>query len=184
MPNSSDSINPDVIQPQKLEDSFDYVLNRLQEIRQRTAESDRQVYRAVGDFATAAQRTANAAEELLVEIQDSPPAESFVQRLSDRWQSARQEADELLCTANTDAAIDRVLKLEQLIERIERRLVQLVPPPSTQPSSDKDTVPPLEQMTVSELKDLAKIEGLTGYSKLNKKKLIERIKHHLLNRQQ
>jgi hypothetical protein len=172
MSNSSDAVNPEVIQPQKLEDSFDYVMNRLHEIRERTAQSDRQVYRAVGDFATAAQRTANAADELLTEIQNAPAPESLVQRLSDRWQELRQEADELLCRADNDAAIDRVLKLEQLVDRIERRLIQLVPPPA-------DDAPSLEEMTVSELKAFAKAQGITGYSKLNKKALIDRIKTHL-----
>ena len=176
MPDSSDSIDPDVIRPQKLEDSFDYVLNRLQDIRQRSAESDRQVYRAVGDFATAAQRTAAAADDLLTDLGDDPsPSQSLAQRLSDRWHTLRSEADELLCTATTDDGIDRVLKLEQLIDRIERRLAQLMPPPAAPPSPAS---PSLEQMTVSELKALAKEQGITGYSRLKKADLIEQLRTH------
>ncbi|MEB3330800.1 MAG: Rho termination factor N-terminal domain-containing protein [Candidatus Sericytochromatia bacterium] len=52
------------------------------------------------------------------------------------------------------------------------RIDDTVPPPTTETPNDG-----LEDMTVSELRELAAEKGLTGYTKLRKDKLIDELRH-------
>ncbi|WP_448571550.1 hypothetical protein [Trichothermofontia sp.] len=176
----------EVVAPVTLQDSFDLTLDQLKRVKQRMQASDRELYRAVGEFATVATATAHAAADLLTEAlpalphhQPEPPdhpnqPEPPDQRpLRDRLQARRvllrQEADELLCTANTDAEIDRALRLEQLLVYLEQRLRQLKPP--------EQSTEDLPKLTVKELRERAKTMGLQVAAKANKQTLIQQIQN-------
>lgn len=172
-------VTGEVVQPVTLQESFDLSLNKLKRVKQRMQASDRELYRAVGEFATVATATAQAAADLLEdalpalpESQPEPPEPlahpSLRDRLQARQASLRQEADELLCTATTDADIDRALRLEQLLVYIEHRLNQL---DSEQPQTD------LSRLTVMQLRKLAKEKGLKVAAKANKQTLIQQIQN-------
>ncbi|WP_448562426.1 Rho termination factor N-terminal domain-containing protein [Trichothermofontia sp.] len=181
----------EVVAPVTLQESFDLTLDTLKRVRQRMQAGDREVYRAVGEFATVATATAQAAADLLEETlpllpnaqseqpdepnQPKPPDHLDQCLLRDRLQAhrvlLRQEADELLCTARTDAEIDRALRLEQLLGCIEQRLGQLKPAPSTEDTED------LSKLTVKELRERAKTLGLKGTAKANKQTLIQYIQN-------
>lgn len=164
-------VSVEVVPPVTLQESFDLSLNKLKRVKQRMQASDRELYRAVGEFATVATATAQAAADLLEEalpaLPASQPEPSAHSRLRDRLEarqaSLRQEADELLCTATTDADIDRALRLEQLLIHIEKRLNQLDPD--------------LSELTVRELRELAKKKGLKVAAKANKQTLIQQIQN-------
>lgn len=169
-------VTVEVVQPVTLQESFDLSLSKLKRVKQRMQASDRELYRAVGEFATVATATAQAAADLLEEALPALPASppeplahpSLRDRLQARQVSLRQEADELLCTATTDADIDRALRLEQLLGYIEHRLNQLAPEP---PQTD------LSRLTVKQLRELAKEKGLKVAAKANKQTLIQQIQN-------
>lgn len=172
-------VSVEVVQPVTLQESFELSLNKLKRVKQRMQASDRELYRAVGEFATVATATAQAAADLLEEalpaLPTSPPEPpeplahpSLRDRLQAHRASLRQEADELLCTATTDADIDRALRLEQLLGYIEHRLTQLA---SEQPQTD------LTRLTVMQLRKLAKEKGLKVAAKANKQTLIQQIQN-------
>ncbi len=167
----------EVVAPVTLQDSFDLTLDQLKRVKQRMQASDRELYRAVGEFATVATATAHAAADLLAEAlpalphhQPEPPDQRPLRdRLQARRALLRQEADELLCTAHTDAEIDRALRLEQLLVYLEQRLRQLKPP--------EQSTEDLSKLTVKELRDRAKTMGLKIAAKANKQTLIQQIQN-------
>jgi len=173
---ASQPVAVEVVAPVTLQDSFDLTLTKLQGVKQRMQASDRELYRAVGEFATVTTATAQAAADLLQDMTapvaltaahpDNPPP-PLRDRLQARQAILRQEADELLCTATTDADIDRALRLEHLLVHIKQRLSELEPP--------DPPIANLSQLTVKELRQLAKAKGLKVAAKATKQTLIQQI---------
>lgn len=153
------------IAPEKsmnLLESFEYASNQLQNLRERMEQSDRKLYRSVGEFMDSTDRTIqNLAAEALNEtiapdrllnpalgessVESSVKSSSNeVQKLQERHQSLRSEINSLLLTAYTNEEIDRLRNLDYLSELIQTRIQEL----STAP----DSIASPQKVTVDELK--------------------------------
>lgn len=172
-------VRAEIVQPVTLEDSFDIVLNRLTKFEQDMMESNKRVYQAVGKFAGTAMTTAQAMADIAIDEAESSTDElTLGERLQNRLCLLRSEADALLLAAHSDEEIDRVLRLEHLIDRISCRiatLAQVMPDSSADKTAGKsnNAATDLAAMTKAQLCEMAKIQGLKGYSKLKKHELVD-----------
>jgi len=145
------------IAPEKsmnLLESFEYASNQLQNLRERMEQSDRKLYRTVGEFMDSSDRTIqNLAAEALNEtiapdrLLNPALAESSsneVQKLQERHQSLRSEINSLLLTAYTNEEIDRLRNLDYLSKFIQTRIQEL--------STSPDSIASPQKVTVDELK--------------------------------
>ena len=149
------------IAPEKsmnLLESFEYASNQLQNLRERMEQSDRKLYRSVGEFMDSTDRTIqNLAAEALNETiapdcllnpalgeSSAESSSNEVQKLQERHQSLRSEINSLLLTVYTNEEIDRLRNLDYLSELIQTRIQEL----STAP----DSIASPQKVTVDELK--------------------------------
>lgn len=153
------------IAPEKsmnLLESFEYASNQLQNLRERMEQSDRKLYRSVGEFMDSTDRTIqNLAAEALNEtiapdrllnpalgessVESSVESSSNeVHKLQERHQSLRSEINSLLLTVYTNEEIDRLRNLDYLSQLIQTRIQEL----STAP----DSIASPQKVTVDELK--------------------------------
>lgn len=178
MSNKVKKVKAEVVKPITLEESFDIVLNKLEKLEQDMVDSDKAVYRAVGEFVdstvTVTQNIVDIAlspEQLNI---DSISEDDFCQELNKRFNLLRIEADQLLLTAYSDEEIERVLRVEKLLDRIINRINSL-PFNTTEHSNNRKekSQTELENLSITQLKAIAKERKLKGYSNLKKDQLIE-----------
>lgn len=183
MSNQVKKVKTEVVKPINLEESFDIVFDKLEKLEKDMVDSDRSVYRSVGEFVdSTATVTQNIVDIALSGEQlnaDSISEDDFCQQLNKRFDSLRLEADKLLLQAYSDEEIERVLRLEKLLERIVNRINSLSVN-ATKPSNNKEEKlkteklkTELENLSTSQLKAIAKERKLKGYSRLNKSELIK-----------
>lgn len=185
MSDEGKKVEVEVMKPITLEESFDAVFCKLERLQREMANSDTAVYRAVGEFVdstvTVAQNMVNVAldsedsniQSVLPESgvpETALPESKFQEALRKRFEFIRLQADHLLLTADSNEAIDRTLKLEQLLDRITNRINSLI---ATE-DSNKPMVN-LKDLSASQLKEMAKARNLKGYSKLKKDELIKEL---------
>ena len=149
------------IAPEKsmnLLESFEYASNQLQNLRERMEQSDRKLYRSVGEFMDSTDRTIqNLAAEALNETiapdcllnpalgeSSAESSSNEVQKLQERHQSLRSEINSLLLTVYTNEEIDRLRNLDYLSELIQTRIQEL--------STSPDSIASPQKVTVDELK--------------------------------
>ena len=149
------------IAPEKsmnLLESFEYASNQLQNLRERMEQSDRKLYRSVGEFMDSTDRTIqNLAAEALNETiapdcllnpalgeSSAESSSNEVQKLQERHQSLRSEINSLLLTVYTNEEIDRLRNLDYLSELIQTRIQEL--------STSPDSIVSPQKVTVDELK--------------------------------
>ncbi|KKJ00953.1 Rho termination factor N-terminal domain-containing protein [Prochlorothrix hollandica] len=175
------TITPEVVPPFSLETSLDWADERLDHLSRTWDSTDRQVYGAVGDFATAAFTTAHTLAQVALDDPIASPSltplpamdPQLCDRLEQQRHRLRAEADTLLGTAADPDSIARVLSLEQLLDRIEARLLQL--PTVTSPNPiypEPGPQPDYGSMTLKQLQKLAKAAKIPSFSRLKKQELV------------
>ena len=133
-------------------ESFQYASEQLRNLRERMEKSDRDLYRAVGEFVDSTNQTiqnlaAEALDPTIVSdplLNPSPPdSQKDLPQLQARYTLIRSEFNSLLLTAYTNEEIDRLKNLEDLTHVISTRIQELsTPNTETQPPLGKTTVKP------------------------------------------
>jgi hypothetical protein len=175
MSDQAKKVEVEIAKPITLEESFDIVLNKLKKLEQGMVTSDREVYRAVGEFTdstvTFAQNMINVVLSPEGKSPESVLNNQYQIDLCKRFELLRNEADLLLLSANSNEEIDRVLKLEQLLDRITSRINALSTDETIKPQ-DALQEDDLKNLSVTDLKAIAKERKLKNYTKLKKSELI------------
>ena len=182
-PVEAQPVEASVSPPLTLEKSFDLMFDRLDKLDQAMTDSDKAVYHAVGKFVDKANEVTQNTVRIALEIDDcldlasgSMSEEDLYQRLKQRFAVLRPETDMLFLTAYSDAEMETVIKRDQFLERMANRIKALEPKDRKPPVVDNLENNDLGKLSVSELRIMAKARGLKGYSKRNKKQLIELLK--------
>jgi hypothetical protein len=180
MSDEGKNVEIEVVKPITLEESFDAVFHKLERLQQEMANSDTAVYRAVGEFVDSTVTVAQNMVNVALDSEDSNtqsvvpesamPEGDFREALCKRFEVIRSQADQLLLTADSNEAIERALKLEQLLDRITNRINSLI---STE--DDKKPITISKDLSVTQLREMAKERNLKGYSKLKKDELIKEL---------
>ena len=158
------SHNPDSVQSVEVEiapeesmnilESFQYAANQLQSLRERMEQSDRNLYRAIGEYMDSTDQTIKnlAAEALDQTIDPDLPSliqssSNEMQQLQERYQLLRSEINTLLLTAYTNEEIDRLRNLNYLTSLISARIQELS---GTQINVEKHKT--VKKVTIDDLK--------------------------------
>ncbi|MEB3275070.1 MAG: hypothetical protein VKJ85_14905 [Prochlorothrix sp.] len=113
--------------------SLEYASNQLQNLRERMENSDRELYRTVGEFVDSSHQTI---QNLAAEALDFPsddflipaaiePPQGELQQLQNRHHTLMEEIHSLLLVAYSNEEIDRLRHLYYLTDRISSRIQRL-----------------------------------------------------------
>jgi hypothetical protein len=160
------------------------VIEQLKKTRNQDRKNSAETFAAAANLIGITEKVVETTSTLIEEF--TPLAEleavanhemQFRTLLEARLKSLRSEADGLLLAANSNEEIDRLTRLESLIDLINSRMKSLSLPIIEPPIKEVETlvkeVETLDKLPVAKLKEMAKQRRLTGYSRLNKTQLID-----------